>query len=1555
VIPGTTLQYRSAVGSVDRPYAAPGETLDVTLDPRCDAAGFSTTPDDQVVTYLFRSTTTEADVVVATTDCAAIAPALASCRVRAGVRSVSCVTGPPADGGLTILSPDRARLTFPDTDAILRECAGDGAVRPSCVCERSDGDGATCTRHIGCPGATCTVGGNDERTLAGPVAIAVTSRTSPLPCDVARDGCTAREGLLACIDELRDPTEGCLGSLHGVFDGFTALPPPNVYAAACTAETPPCSGAASEIRAAIDRDGNVLVPMDWTDVLVRVDDVPFPREVQAGLATPVPVSLPDRKFVRSYTPEGGLLHPIFEPERAATSAPTLLNLFGLVDAPYTILRIGRGVGRCADGVSQVDRCNLDADCGSGTCDPVCNGGPNDGDACQSAGECPSGICGTLFDLSPFRQPAGPLVLSRSRPAGLPGVCESRPSQPCASALGCPGASACVGVALQARSSVSLEGLVEGDSLLGLVAEETVTQQGVPRRDRNQDGDTLDSVVTTRDRSTGVVAALPPLTACTPRGPARSAIRVRVPPFSFPAVVVADSPANVLAVLESESAEGRCNANGDGDRRDPIFRIFRATGTAVTTDALVADALPVIDGQPIAISGVRAFFRRSESGSARQQTVRASLTTSGAQSARDSFAPAISGDGRYIAFISRSPTQFDSQVRVRDTQATGSVGLGEGFSPAISADGQWAAFLAPSEDGPLQVVLRDTAAITTARILTIGFDGQPGNDTSQSPRISADGTLVAFDSTATNLVPGDEPNTGNLFVVVGATSGNPSIQRIEAAPPDPARNGPTVEDMSADGRFIVFSYRVFIDPGFVPTFGPAPAGSLHLYDRLLDRREQIDVSSSGASGNDQSGPAAVSDDGRYVVFETLATNLVPGIAPGFRIVVRDRVLATTELVSVRTGGEPFTGRSQAPSISADGRYVTFQNNNGEVLLHDRLTGVTDVVTSGAANPDPQISADGRFVAFASGADDLVASDTNERVDVFRRGPDRNDTESDLFADGALDDEVLTVVDTTTGGRTSLCPATRVATAGGLAAFLRPESNTGTTRCPGGSLNGDSDVADQVVHLWTGGTTPRNLGLAATDVALSRTTIAALADEAGQTLNDLNGDGDAIDRVLMLLDVTGGGWINTGTAADDIQLAGDCVAFRIPERDEGNQDLNGDGDLDDGIVAIALRDAAGSHVERLGRPAVDLVLGESAPSPCGTVQLLAYRVHECAESGAGPCPRGGQDLNGDGDADDDVLEIYDAVTQTRLATGVAVTPCELQACDPRRPYRVARHLVRFLTDERDQGPLNDDGRLGLVRQEVDFCTRTVTTLGPIVDAPGADPLMAGREDDQPFVTSTGRCRGADDRFLLVPSTCDPHAAGGGDCPAGASCVESAVVVGAPHRCVNVACGAPDGCNFPGTCDARSGQCRARPLGDGTTCDDGDPSTSGDHCEGGRCAGSSPSTTTSTTLPVTISPLQCLARERPRPINKRLTRAMKLIDRAAVRTCPTDGPSGDPCCLDRLRRKLLKRALRTLRPVDRIVGKRLRKRRLSEDCAAAIRLDAGALTGRASALGAVTGCTR
>ena len=400
----------------------------------------------------------------------------------------------------------------------------------------------------------------------------------------------------------------------------------------------------------------------------------------------------------------------------------------------------------------------------------------------------------------------------------------------------------------------------------------------------------------------------------------------------------------------------------------------------------------------------------------QGTLRASVSSAGAQANADCFDPSLSADGRHVAFYSLSTTLVAGEtgvvfdVFVRDvasgTTVRASTGLGgalgddRSWFPSISADGRYVAFesratnlVAGDANQQTDVFVRDLLLGTTVRA-SAGAGGE-ANGSSFDPAISADGRYVAFDSTATNLVAGDTNGVRDVFVrdlVAGTT------ERVSVATGGAQAGGGSKAAISGDGRFVAFeSDAADLLPG--DSNGHA---DVFVHDRQTGTTERVNLSSAGVEADDYSQNAAISADGRFVAFESAATALVAGDSNGHAdVFLRDRTNATTERVSVGPGGAEPDQPSFAPAISADGRHVAYwsyasnlvaadTNANADVFLRDRLTGSTVRASvpdaGGQANgfsEDPAVSSDGRFVAFSSEAPNLVAGDTNNRADVFRR--------------------------------------------------------------------------------------------------------------------------------------------------------------------------------------------------------------------------------------------------------------------------------------------------------------------------------------------------------------------------------------------------------------------------------------------------------------------------------------------------------------------------------------------------------------------------------------------
>ena len=309
-----------------------------------------------------------------------------------------------------------------------------------------------------------------------------------------------------------------------------------------------------------------------------------------------------------------------------------------------------------------------------------------------------------------------------------------------------------------------------------------------------------------------------------------------------------------------------------------------------------------------------------------------------------------------------------------------------------------------------------SAQVTVRV-NLDSAGAEANAGASDPSISADGRYVAFQSTASDLVPGDTNASRDVFVrdrLLGTT------ERASVDSGDAQANGDSGEDglaISADGRYVAFESSATN----LVTGDTNAATDVFVRDRQSGTTERVSLSSAGTQGNGscQSNTLtiSISADGHYVTFSSLASNLVAADANARGdVFVRDRLLGTTERVSVDSAEVEADGFSTDSSVSDDGRYVAFTsvatnlvagdaNGISDIFVRDRQLGTTACVSvdpSGNVGNSfsnlPSISADGRYVAFQSDSTTLVAGDTNFRRDVFLRDRQSGTTERVSVASG-----------------------------------------------------------------------------------------------------------------------------------------------------------------------------------------------------------------------------------------------------------------------------------------------------------------------------------------------------------------------------------------------------------------------------------------------------------------------------------------------------------------------------------------------------------------------------
>jgi Ca2+-binding RTX toxin-like protein len=410
------------------------------------------------------------------------------------------------------------------------------------------------------------------------------------------------------------------------------------------------------------------------------------------------------------------------------------------------------------------------------------------------------------------------------------------------------------------------------------------------------------------------------------------------------------------------------------------------------------------------------------------TALVSVASSGEQGNLDSYQPSISTDGRYVAFASVSDNLVEGDTNgvidifVRDHQAgtTERVSVdnqgnqqndqqqrdGETFCGLdMSADGRYVAFssaadnlVANDTNAACDVFVRDLQAGTT-ELVSIHDSGEQANGDSWYPSISADGRYVSFHHGPDDLV-GNDTNERYDVYVRDLQAGTTERVSIDSSG-NPINGSSWNASISADGRYVAF-----LSDGInlVPDDNNDPSShDVLVRDLQAGTTEKVSVTSSGQQASAPSGDyPSISADGRYVVFNYQADDLVPEDTNGDTdVFVRDLQAGTTELVSVSSSGEQGRWMSNYASISADGRYVAFQSladnlvandtNSWDVFVRDLQKATTELISVASsgeqANSDtfgiPSISDDGRYVAFDSNADNLVANDTNGSGDGYRQ--------------------------------------------------------------------------------------------------------------------------------------------------------------------------------------------------------------------------------------------------------------------------------------------------------------------------------------------------------------------------------------------------------------------------------------------------------------------------------------------------------------------------------------------------------------------------------------------
>lgn len=331
---------------------------------------------------------------------------------------------------------------------------------------------------------------------------------------------------------------------------------------------------------------------------------------------------------------------------------------------------------------------------------------------------------------------------------------------------------------------------------------------------------------------------------------------------------------------------------------------------------------------------------------------------------------------------------------------------DSYAPQVSKSGRWVAFesaakLVPFDtNGMRDIYLRDRQTGKTS-LVSVATDGGPSVGASVHPSMTPDGRYIAFESFSDDVAPGDHNHNEDIVVrdmVSGATElASLTSDGSQTAGANQWSVSPTI---SEDGRYVAFlSVATDFAPGDF-----ADTTDVFVRDRQAGTTDIVSLTSTGgfSQGGENFGPASISADGRFVAFYSRATNLVPNDTNGTTdVFLRDRLLQTTVRASLGPGGVQANGGSGQPALSANGKFLAFQSGAtnlqgspagsslGDIYVRDlaagtnELASVTTTGTGAGSCAFPAMSHSGRFVVFESLASTLVPSDTNLASDVFVR--------------------------------------------------------------------------------------------------------------------------------------------------------------------------------------------------------------------------------------------------------------------------------------------------------------------------------------------------------------------------------------------------------------------------------------------------------------------------------------------------------------------------------------------------------------------------------------------
>ena len=363
------------------------------------------------------------------------------------------------------------------------------------------------------------------------------------------------------------------------------------------------------------------------------------------------------------------------------------------------------------------------------------------------------------------------------------------------------------------------------------------------------------------------------------------------------------------------------------------------------------------------------------------------------------------DSSFVAGDSNSAHDifvFDRQtatIELLSRGFAGAVANDSSLNPSISFDGRFVVFesnasnlVANDGNGFKDVFLIDRQTGTLA-LLSRAVAGADTDAASFSPALSADGRYVAFVSSASNLVANDSNGQDDIFVLDRQSA---TISLVSAASPAQAANAASFSPvLSGDGRYVAFGSSA----SNLVSNDSNGQDDIFVLDRQNASIQLVSGGLAGLGANASSAAPALSGDGRYIAFESYATNLVANDTNAYSdVFVFDQAQGTLRRLSLRNNIQG-DGDSSAAAVSGDGRYVVFQTNATNLLGNDtnnatdliryaladgssmRISRGFDGSASNAAMLAPTLSYDGSMIGFESYASNLLPTPTTTEGNIY----------------------------------------------------------------------------------------------------------------------------------------------------------------------------------------------------------------------------------------------------------------------------------------------------------------------------------------------------------------------------------------------------------------------------------------------------------------------------------------------------------------------------------------------------------------------------------------------